>query len=53
VVGLVVGLPALRIRGVQLAVVTIAAALMLEEFYFKNASLTDLASGSGAPVPTP
>jgi branched-chain amino acid transport system permease protein len=52
-VGLVVGLPALRIRGVQLAVVTIAAALMLEEFYFKNASLTDLASGSGAPVPTP
>ena len=26
---------------------------MLEEFYFKNASLTDLASGSGAPVPTP
>jgi branched-chain amino acid transport system permease protein len=53
VVGIVVGLPALRIRGVQLAVVTIAAAMMLEEFYFKNASLTDLSSGSGAPVPPP
>jgi branched-chain amino acid transport system permease protein len=53
VVGLVVGLPALRIRGVQLAVVTIAAALMLEEFFFKNPSLTDLSSGSGAPVPPP
>jgi branched-chain amino acid transport system permease protein len=53
VVGIVVGLPALRIRGVQLAVVTMAAALMLEEFYFKNASLTDLSSGSGAPVPPP
>jgi len=52
-VGIVVGLPALRIRGVQLAVVTIAAALMLEEFYFKNPRLTDLTSGAGAPVPPP
>jgi branched-chain amino acid transport system permease protein len=52
-IGIIVGLPALRIRGVQLAVVTMAAALALEEFYFKNASLTDLSSGSGAPVPPP
>ena len=52
-VGLIVGLPALRIRGVQLAVVTIAAALMLEEFYFKNPELTDLSQGAGAPVPEP
>lgn len=52
-VGLIVGLPALRIRGVQLAVVTVAAALMLEEFYFKNPELTDLSQGAGAPVPEP
>ncbi len=52
-VGLIVGLPALRIRGVQLAVVTIAAALMLEEFFFKNPELTDLSQGAGAPVPEP
>lgn len=52
-VGLIVGLPALRVRGVQLAVVTMAAALMLEEFYFKNPELTDLSQGAGAPVPEP
>ena len=36
VVGLVVGLPAVRIRGVQLAVVTIAAAVALQGMYFEN-----------------
>ncbi len=34
--GIVVGLPALRIRGAQLAVVTLAAALTLEKFVFGN-----------------
>jgi branched-chain amino acid transport system permease protein len=52
-IGLIVGLPALRIRGVQLAVVTIAAALTLQSFYFQNPKLTDLRAGSGAPVPKP
>ena len=36
VIGIVVGLPALRIRGAQLAVVTLAAALTLERFIFAN-----------------
>lgn len=52
-IGIIVGLPALRIRGVQLAVVTIAAAVTLQSFYFQNPKLTDLQAGSGAPVPKP
>ncbi len=36
VVGVLVGLPALRIRGAQLAVVTLAAALTIERFVFGN-----------------
>lgn len=36
--GIVVGLPALRIRGAQLAVVTLAAGLSLEKFVFANPS---------------
>lgn len=39
--GLVVGLPALRIRGAQLAVVTLAAALSLEKFVFANPSFVN------------
>jgi ABC-type branched-subunit amino acid transport system ATPase component/branched-subunit amino acid ABC-type transport system permease component len=34
--GVIVGLPALRIRGAQLAVVTLAAAVTLEKFVFGN-----------------
>jgi ABC-type branched-subunit amino acid transport system ATPase component/ABC-type branched-subunit amino acid transport system permease subunit len=37
--GVIVGLPALRIRGAQLAVVTLAAALTLEKFVFANPKL--------------
>src|SRR3954447_1779517 len=36
VAGVLVGLPALRIRGAQLAVVTLAAAITLEKFVFGN-----------------
>lgn len=39
--GLIVGLPALRIRGAQLAVVTLAAALSLEKFVFANPSFVN------------
>ena len=53
IIGMLVGLPALRIRGVQLAVVTLAAVMMIEEFYFKNPELTGLTTGSGAKVPEP
>ena len=46
VVGLLVGLPAVRIRGVQLAVVTIAVAIALQTLYFENQALTDLSAGA-------
>jgi ABC-type branched-subunit amino acid transport system ATPase component/ABC-type branched-subunit amino acid transport system permease subunit len=48
--GIIVGLPALRIRGAQLAVVTLAAGLALEQFVFDNPSFS---SASGAVVPNP
>ena len=48
--GVLVGIPALRIRGVQLAVVTMAGAVALEKFVFRNPSLTDAA---GNPIGDP
>ncbi len=53
VVGLIVGLPAVRIRGVQLAVVTIAAAVALQGLYFENAVITQLRAGVPAYVKDP
>jgi branched-chain amino acid transport system permease protein len=38
--GLLVGVPALRVRGVQLAVVTLAAGVAIEQFVFQNPKLT-------------
>jgi branched-chain amino acid transport system permease protein len=38
--GLLVAVPALRVRGVQLAVVTLAAGVAIEQFVFKNPKLT-------------
>lgn len=52
VVGLLVGLPALRVRGVQLAVVTMAAAVAIEEFAFKNRKFTGGFEGSHIPQPS-
>lgn len=40
VLGVVVGLPALRIRGAHLAVVTLAGALALQKFVFGNPAFT-------------
>lgn len=40
VLGVIVALPALRIRGAQLAIVTLAAALAIERFVFNNYALT-------------
>lgn len=48
--GMLVALPAFRIRGVQLAIVTIAAALAIERFVFGNYSLTPAA---GNPIAKP
>ncbi|MET0909563.1 MAG: ABC transporter permease, partial [Ilumatobacteraceae bacterium] len=50
VVGVLLGLPAVRIRGVQLAVVTLAFAISLQTLYLENQSLTDLSAGAPANV---
>ncbi|WP_063041538.1 branched-chain amino acid ABC transporter permease/ATP-binding protein [Nocardia pseudovaccinii] len=39
VIGVIVGLPALRIRGLPVAVVTLALAVFLEAFWFRNTNL--------------
>ena len=52
-VGLLLGLPALRIRGVQLAVVTIAAAIAIQSIYLENDELTKLRAGVPAFIKTP
>jgi branched-chain amino acid transport system permease protein len=48
--GFLCGIPALRIRGVSLAVVTLAAAVAIEAFWFGNASF---GGGAGVSVPAP
>jgi len=50
VFGVVIGIPALRIRGANLAVVTLAAAVALERFVFRNPELTKT---SGSPIRKP
>jgi branched-chain amino acid transport system permease protein len=50
VLGVAIGIPALRIRGAQLAAVTLAAAVATEQFVFNNPSLTPI---SGNPIPDP
>ena len=53
VFGLIVGLPALRVRGTNLAIVTLAGGVTIAEFVFKNPwVIGDIASG-GARVPNP
>ena len=49
--GLAVGLPALRARGVSLAVVTLAGAVVVEEAVFKRPTLTGGFGGSRVPAP--
>jgi len=50
--GVLVGLPALRARGVSLAVVTLAGAVVVEEVVFKSPTLTGGFGGSRVPPPT-
>jgi len=51
VIGVVVGLPALRIRGLPVAVVTLALAVALESLWFRN---TEINGGlQGAPIGSP
>jgi branched-chain amino acid transport system permease protein len=49
-VGVIIAIPALRVRGSQLAVVTLAAAVAVERFIFGNPGITPLL---GNPVPDP
>jgi branched-chain amino acid transport system permease protein len=49
--GMIIAVPALRVRGVNLAVVTLAAAVAVENFVFKNPSWA--AGGGGARVDPP
>ncbi len=48
--GVLVGVPALRIRGAQLAAVTLAAAVAIERLVFRNPSLSPV---SGNQIPDP
>jgi branched-chain amino acid transport system permease protein len=51
--GLLVGFPALRVRGTNLAIITLAGGVTIAEFVFKNpAVIGDIESG-GAKVPNP
>lgn len=50
--GLAVSIPALRVRGVDLAVVTLAAAVAIEEMIFKNPGFTGGVAGARVPPPT-
>lgn len=53
IIGVLVGLPALRIRGVQLAVVTVCAVTAIEDLLLNNESLMGAASIGNNPVPKP
>ena len=48
--GIIIGIPALRIRGAQLAVVTLAGAIAIERFVFRNPKLVG-ANGDAIPNP--
>lgn len=50
IVGVIVGLPALRVRGLPVAIVTLATAVALEAFWFAN---SDFVGSSGKDVTGP
>ena len=51
--GVLLGLPALRLRGTNLAIVTLAGGLAISEFIFKNPKYVGDASTGGAQIPNP
>jgi branched-chain amino acid transport system permease protein len=51
--GVVVGIPALRVRGTNLAIITLAGGVAINEFVFKNPKYVGDASTGGAQVPNP
>lgn len=50
-VGILLGLPAVRVRGINLAVVTLGAAVAVSAVVFQNADWTGGVEGSQVPVP--
>ncbi len=52
VLGLVIGLPALRTRGINLAITTLALAVAVNQFVFQNPSYTGNFSGVAVRSPT-
>jgi branched-chain amino acid transport system permease protein len=53
VFGVLVGFPALRVRGTNLAIVTVAGGVAISEFIFKNPAFVGDASTGGAKIPHP
>jgi branched-chain amino acid transport system permease protein len=53
VFGVLVGLPALRVRGTNLAIITLAGGVAIGEFVFKNPKYVGDTSTGGAKVPNP
>lgn len=51
--GVIIGLPALRLRGINLAIVTLAGGVAISEFIFKNPKYVGDASTGGARIPHP
>ena len=49
VIGVVIGLPALRLRGLTLGVVTLAFAYAIEAFWFRNTQFVDTSGASVEP----
>ncbi|WP_063009505.1 branched-chain amino acid ABC transporter permease/ATP-binding protein [Nocardia nova] len=52
VIGVIVGLPALRIRGLPVTVVTLALAVFLDAFWFRNSNLNGGLNGAHIANPT-
>ncbi len=53
VAGVIIGLPSLRLRGTNLAIVTLAGGVAVSEFIFKNPKYVGDASTGGAKIPHP
>lgn len=51
VLGVLISLPALRIRGIQVAIVTLAAAVAIEQLLFRNPSFTGRGGLTRVPAP--
>lgn len=51
VLGVLVSLPALRIRGIQFAIVTLAAAVSIEQIFFRSPAFTGMGGMARTPPP--